>query len=115
MRVLFVCSRNKLRSPTAEKVFSGVPGLDVDSGGLSSDAEIQLSADQVTEADIIFVMEKRHRALLTKRFGSRVQGKKIVCLGIPDKYQYMDPVLVSRLKIVVPKHLRGFSSSKVGA
>jgi predicted protein tyrosine phosphatase len=105
VNVLFVCSRNKLRSPTAEKVFSGIPGLEVDSGGLSEDAETPLSSDQVVLADIIFVMEKRHRALLTKRFGSRLRGKKIVCLDIPDKYQYMDPLLVSRLRVVVPKHI----------
>ena len=112
MHVLFVCSRNKLRSPTAEKVFSGIPGLEVDSGGLSDDAETPLSSDQVGLADIIFVMEKRHRALLTKRFGSRIRGKKIVCLDIPDKYQYMDAALVSRLKIVVPKHIPNLLPTK---
>jgi predicted protein tyrosine phosphatase len=32
--VLFICSRNQLRSPTAEHVFSSWPGIEVASAGL---------------------------------------------------------------------------------
>jgi predicted protein tyrosine phosphatase len=105
MRVLFVCSRNRLRSPTAEHVFAGVAGLEVDSAGLSNDAETILSAEQVTWADIIFVMESAHRMKLSKKYQAHLRGKKVVCLDIPDEYDYMDPVLVKLLEAGVLPHI----------
>ena len=108
MNVLFVCSRNKLRSPTAEAVFASWPGIETDSAGLSSDAEVELSPDQVEWADIIFVMERRHEAKLAQRFGRRVGNKRVVCLDIPDKYGFMDQELITRLeKTVAPVLRRG--------
>lgn len=105
VHVLFVCSRNRLRSPTAEQVFSSVPGLEVDSAGLNSDADVLLTPEQVMWADVIFVMEKAHRNKLMTRFRAQLKGKRVVCLNIPDKYAYMDSALVSLLKTIVPKHL----------
>lgn len=67
--VLFVCSQNKLRSPTAEQVFSRREDLEVDSAGTNHDAENPLTADLVSWADLIFVMEKAHRSKLQRRFG----------------------------------------------
>jgi predicted protein tyrosine phosphatase len=69
MRVLFVCSRNKLRSPTAEAIFGRRADLETASAGLAADAEEPLTADHLDWADIVFVMEKRHRTLLKRRFG----------------------------------------------
>ncbi len=105
-RLLFICSRNKLRSPTAEKIFSEVPGVDVDSAGLAPDAECPLSTDQVEWAEIIFVMEKAHRSKLTRHFKRALSGKRVVCLDIPDNYQFMQPELVALLKRKVPQYLR---------
>lgn len=105
MRVLFVCSQNRLRSPTAEQVFSSVPGLEVDSAGLNNDADTPLTPEQVMWADVIFVMERTHRNKLTKRFRAQLKGKRVVCLNIPDEYAYMDAGLVRLLKAIVPKHL----------
>ena len=51
--LLFVCSANRLRSPTAEQVFSTWPGVETDSAGLNASAEQQLSTEQVEWADII--------------------------------------------------------------
>ncbi len=98
MRVLFLCSKNKLRSPTAEHVFAGHPGLDVDSAGLSRDAEIRLSDDQIHRADLIFVMERSHRSKLNQKYGHALRGKKVVVLGIPDNYQFMDEELIELLE-----------------
>lgn len=39
MNVLFVCGRNKWRSPTAEQVFADWPGIVCASAGLNHDAE----------------------------------------------------------------------------
>jgi predicted protein tyrosine phosphatase len=104
-RVLFLCSRNKLRSPTAERVFCGRADLDVASAGLNADAEVPCSADLVEWADIIFVMEKAHRARLSARFGRGLKNTRVVCLDIPDKYAFMQPELVQLLQAKVVRHL----------
>ncbi len=45
MKLLFGCSRNRLRSPTAEAVFSAYPGVEATSAETSPDAETPVSAD----------------------------------------------------------------------
>ena len=97
-RILFLCSQNKLRSPTAETIFADRPDIDVDSAGLNHDAVVPLSADQVEWADLVVVMEKVHRKRLNRKFRSWLGGKRIVVLNIPDDYDYMDPELIELLK-----------------
>lgn len=104
MNVLFVCSQNKLRSPTAERVFSRWPGIEVDSAGLNNDAENPVTPENVAWADVIFVMEKTHRSKLPKRYRQHLRAK-VVCLGIPDEYDYMDQALVALLQARVPPFL----------
>ena len=105
MNVLFVCSANRLRSPTAEQVFSTWPGIETDSAGISSGADVLLSAEQVDWADVIFVMEKAHRSKLARRFRAHLNGKRVICLDIPDDYEFMDPVLVQMLEQRVGRFL----------
>ena len=106
LNLLFICSRNRLRSPTAESVFSHYAGVQTLSAGTSADAETPLSADLIEWSDIIFAMESTHRRLLNQRFQSLLRNKKIVVLDIPDIYGYMDPDLVEILKAKVPRHLK---------
>ncbi len=94
MNVLFICSQNRLRSPTAEQVFSDWPGIEVASAGLNHDAEVVVSGELLEWADLVFVMEKAHRNRLSKRFMKYLDGKRVVCLDIPDEYDFMDPELV---------------------
>jgi predicted protein tyrosine phosphatase len=96
-RVLFVCSRNRLRSPTAEQVFGTWPALEVDSAGLAEDAEVVLTAEQLDWAELIIVMEASHRRRLQMRHRARLKGKRVVCLDIPDRYGFMQPELVALL------------------
>ena len=103
--VLFVCSQNKLRSPTAEQVFSEMPGIDVLSAGTNHDAVTPLCSELIEWADKIFVMENTHREKIQKRFRNSLNGKKIICLGIPDNYSFMDPELIAILKKKVPQFL----------
>jgi predicted protein tyrosine phosphatase len=105
-RVLFVCSMNRLRSPTAEQVFAGHPGLECDSAGLNNDAHNPLTGELVEWAELIFVMEKVHRTKLSKRFRKHLGSRRVVCLDIPDDYDFMDPTLVEILQRRVPPHLR---------
>lgn len=104
-RLLFICSRNRLRSPTAEQVFSG-PDTETDSAGLAPDAECVVSAEQLEWADVIFVMEKQHRVKLKQRFAPSLHGKKVVCLDVPDRYQFMQPELIALLQHKIDQHLR---------
>jgi len=97
-RVLFLCSRNRLRSPTAEEVFADRDGIVVDSAGLSKDANCRLCAEQVEWAGHIVVMEKDHRRRLNEQFGELLKGKRVSVLDIPDNYEYMQPELVELLK-----------------
>lgn len=97
-RILFICSQNKLRSPTAEAVFADYPAIEVDSAGLNNDAEVTLSEEQVKWADLIIVMEKAHRDRLNRKFKTALAGKRIAVLNIPDEYDYMDPALIALLK-----------------
>jgi predicted protein tyrosine phosphatase len=103
-RVLFVCGKNRLRSPTAEQVFSRRPDLEVMSAGLNNDADEPLTVELVEWAEIIFVMEKAHRTKLAKRFRRQLRAK-VICLDIPDDYTFMQPELVALLESRAGRHL----------
>lgn len=95
---LFLCSKNRLRSPTAEQIFAGLPGINVLSAGINRDAEEPLTDELVEWADIIFAMEGTHRTKLQKKHRSALKDKRVVVLGIPDDFAFMDPQLVRILK-----------------
>jgi predicted protein tyrosine phosphatase len=104
-RFLFVCSQNKLRSPTAEQIFSARTDIDVSSAGTNHDAENAIDAEQIEWADVIVVMEKQHRRKLQQRFAAPLKSKRIVVLDIPDIYGFMDDALVEQLKVTMRRHL----------
>ncbi|WP_117195744.1 low molecular weight protein tyrosine phosphatase family protein [Rhizobium terrae] len=103
--VLFVCSQNRLRSPTAEQIFADWPDIEVSSAGTNNDAENPLCQELVEWADIIFVMERSHRTKVQNKYRSVIKGKRLICLHIPDDYDFMDPSLVQILRTKVPQHL----------
>ena len=103
--VLFVCSQNKLRSPTAEQVFSRREDLEVDSAGTNHDAENPLTAELVSWADLICVMEKAQRSKLQRRFRAALTGTRVICLDVPDNFAFMQPELVRLLETKVSRHL----------
>ncbi len=104
--MLFLCSRNRLRSPTAEQVFATWPGIDTESAGLSRDADTPLTSELVEWAEIIFVMETAHRVKLSKEFRPSLNGQRVICLGIPDRFTLMQPELVELLVAKVGPYLR---------
>jgi predicted protein tyrosine phosphatase len=106
LRALFICTHNRLRSPTAEQVFASWPGIETDSAGVGADADVPLAPEQLDWAEIVFVMEKVHRSRLSAKFRRHLNGKRIVCLDIPDDYDYMQPELVRLLEKKVTPFLR---------
>jgi predicted protein tyrosine phosphatase len=105
-KILFICGKNRRRSPSAEEIFAGMDGIDVSSAGTSVDARCQISADLLEWADRVFVMEESQRRYLKAHFAQRLRDKKIVCLNIPDRYGYMQPELVTVLRAKVLPLLR---------
>jgi predicted protein tyrosine phosphatase len=97
MRALFVCTQNKLRSPTAQILFAEYLGIQTDSAGLGDDATVILSQGHIEWATIIFVMEQSHRKKLLQKFRNHLNGKQVICLSIPDEYEYMQPELIDIL------------------
>lgn len=106
MNLLFVCSENRLRSPTAEAVFSMYPGVNAIGAGTNADAETPVSGDLIEWADVVLVMEESHRNKISSKFRELLTGKRLVCLDIPDNYDYMQPELVKLLEAKVPRYVR---------
>ena len=109
-KILFLCNQNRLRSPTAEAVFRENPTLEVKSAGVDKDASVSVNLELLEWADIIFVMEKRQRNIIHKKFKDIYRNKRIVCLYIPDDYEYMDPDLVQLLKMRLPQYVESSGS-----
>jgi len=105
LKVLFICSRNRWRSLTAEKTFDGIDGIHARSAGTEPNARIRVTAGHLAWADLIFVMEKKHLRRLQDKFPEAIAGKKIVCLHISDDYEFMQPELVDLLEAGVAPYL----------
>lgn len=99
--LLFICTKNRLRSLTAETIFKKDPRYSVRSAGTASDARKKVNKSDLNWAEIIFVMEKKHQEIIQVKFPTETFGKKIICLDIPDQYEYMDEELVQMLQDAV--------------
>lgn len=106
MNLLFVCSENRLRSPTAEEIFSDYEGISAIGAGTNKDAETHVSGDLIEWADIVFVMENSHKNKISKKHRDLLKGKRLICLDIPDEYDRMDPILVRLLENKVSRFVR---------
>ena len=102
--MLFVCSRNRLRSPTAEAVLNAVDGVTAISAGINHDAETPLSGDLIEWADQIYVMETAHKKKIGRQFAALLKDKPVRNLAIPDKYRFMDADLVAGIKSRFPEY-----------
>lgn len=98
IRILFVCTVNRMRSATAHKIFEDDARLEVKSAGTDKSATTVLSQELLDWADTIVVMEKHHRNTIRQRFPDVYKDKKIVCLYIPDDYDFMQDELIGLLK-----------------
>lgn len=97
-RLLFVCTVNRMRSATAHQIYTDDSRFEIKSAGTDSEANTVLSQELLDWADSIVVMEKHHRSKIRKLYPDIYDSKKIVCLYIPDDYEYMQPELINILK-----------------
>lgn len=105
MNILFVCSRNKWRSRTAETIFKDNQHHEIRSAGTANDARISVNEKLISWAEVIFVMEKRHKQILEEKFSQSLEGKEMIVLDIEDNYQYMDEELIETLVASVGPYL----------
>ncbi len=104
--VLFICSRNQWRSPTAEQLWRRHPLISTRSAGTSPNARHPVSIDDIEWADVILVMEEKHKSRLVAKFKRLLESKPVHVLDIPDEYKYMAPELVEELERSVPSILK---------
>ncbi len=105
IKLLFVCSRNRIRSLTAERIFSDVPGVKVRSAGTQPDARIIVTEGHLGWADIVFLMEKSHLNRLRLKYPEALRSKRVIVLHIPDDYEIMEEDLIHELQSKVSQHL----------
>lgn len=101
--LLFICSKNQWRSPTAEALFRNHPEHKASSAGTSDKARVRVNQKIIDRADVIFVMEQKHKEILKQRFNT--SGKQLIVLDIEDNYQFNDPELVVILKNELSEYL----------
>lgn len=105
MNILFVCSRNIWRSATAEAIYKNHQEHHVKSAGTEPSAKVRITAKHILWADIIFVMEKKHRKRIEEKFPNEISDKTLVVLDIEDEYKFMDKELMDMIKISVDPYL----------
>jgi predicted protein tyrosine phosphatase len=103
--LLFICSRNRWRSPTAEALFQGDSKFQAKSAGTETGARRRVTPGLIGWADIIFTMEKKHSDYLQRKFPDAIDGKRIICLRIPDEFGFNDPGLIDLLHATIHPHL----------
>ena len=92
---------NQWRSPTAEKIYSDAPLVVARSCGTSHKAKKTVSAAELQWAEIVFVMEQKHRQRLQSEYSGEMRFKTVYVLDIPDNYKFMDPELVVEIQKAV--------------
>lgn len=106
LNLLFLCSQNKRRSLTAEKIFDGRNGHKARSAGTEQNARVKITPGLLGWADIIFCMEKKHIRRIKEKYPDIVSDKKLVCLYISDDYEFMDRELQEVLEGYVDEYIQ---------
>jgi predicted protein tyrosine phosphatase len=105
-KILFVCTQNRIRSLTAERLFQGRNGCQTKSAGISASARVVLTEDLIMWADLVVFMEQNHRDYVAKTFQTPLTGKKLLCLDVQDIYYYGDPELQGELESKMRPHIK---------
>jgi predicted protein tyrosine phosphatase len=103
--LLFICSKNQWRSPTAEMLFRNHPVHQARSAGTSDKARVKVNQKAIEWADVVFVMERRHKEQLNQRFAHAVAQKQLIVLDIKDNYRFGEAELVELLRNSLEEYL----------
>ncbi len=109
-KILFICTANKIRSLTAEKMYKNDSRFIVKSAGTDISANICINRNILEWSDYIFVMEKKHRNIIRAKFPDLYKTKRIICLYIPDEYDYME----EELMILINNKIENFFGINIG-
>lgn len=101
LKILFVCSMNQWRSPTAEKIYADKPLVVARSCGTNKKARKTVRSADLKWADIVLVMEQKHKQRLVAEYPAEIRYKKLHVLDIPDNFKFMDPELIDEIKAAV--------------
>lgn len=101
--LLFICSKNQWRSPTAERLFKDHPLHQAHSAGTSEKARVKVNQKLIDWADVIFLMERRHKEIVKQRF--QLAEQELIVLDIEDTYPYNDPELIEILRVSLAGYL----------
>ena len=107
-----MCSRNRIRSLTAEHLLQHRADCDVRSAGTQPDARVKVTAGLLGWADVVFVMESGHRERLRRRFGEALRGKPLVVLHIADVYAADQRELIDELLARLNPWLEGLAPTE---
>lgn len=112
IKILFVCSMNQWRSPTAEKIYSKHPTVLARSCGTNKGARISASSNAIQWADLVIVMEQKHKNRLLANFPAEMKYQRIRVLDIPDEYQFMDKELISEISAATDQIIKDYLSEQ---
>lgn len=108
IKLLVVCSRNKKRSLTAEKMYRKDQRLEIRSVGTSPQAKRKVTESDIRWADVILCMEDKHRKIIQQLFEKNSLPQTIQVLDIEDRYEYMDPELMRMLEVEIENIVKSY-------
>jgi predicted protein tyrosine phosphatase len=109
LKVLFVCGRNKRRSPTAEHIYKNDRRMEVRAVGLGETSPRQVTAGDVAWADLILPMERKNAIRLKVMFPQFDPFPDMEILDICDDYKFRDKKLVEILQETVEAALERYA------
>ena len=105
-KLLFVCTGNRDRSPTAEDLFRNSKEYEARSADTSAFAVRRVTQELIEWADQIFVMSELddgHLTFLETHFN--LKGKAVYDLDIPDRYGRGSQKLINLLAARLARYL----------
>ena len=82
--------RNQWRSPTAKAIYRDDARVSVLSRGTANAAVRPIRENDLKWADLVLVMEQKHRSRLLAGFPNLTKSLTVYVLDIPDDYGYME-------------------------
>ena len=98
LNILFVCGRNKRRSPTAERIFKRDRRMNVRAVGLGDTSPRRMKDSDLRWAQLVLVMERKYLNRIRDTFREVEPLPPMLSLDISDEYQFMQPELIEVLK-----------------